>query len=100
MKHPYLLATFIAAALLAGLPGAAAHAAASGPSTLAQRDSPCGPPPMKPTSCLTGTWVCRCTSGGQACAWDLVGCDIAPGMPRHPNDTPPPQDPRSQELKR
>ena len=40
----------------------------------------CGPRPMKPASCLNGTWVCRCHASGQICDWELVGCGTTGGL--------------------
>jgi len=58
----------------------------------------CGPPPMKPSSCLNGAWICRCRTGGQICEWELVGCSppgsLAPRPDkRHPLLPPSPDDP-------
>lgn len=50
--------------------------------TLAQTESRCGPRPMKPMSCLNGTWVCRCRGSGQVCDWELIGCQTTPGTSR------------------
>ncbi len=84
-------------ALAGALAGASAQAAPADTVQrwLAQADSRCGTPPMKPTSCLTGTWVCRCRGSGQVCDWELIGCEPLPGTPRRPDqprsgyDSPP-----------
>jgi hypothetical protein len=85
-------AAFAAFLALAGsLAGAPAQAApdGGGQRTLAQGESRCGIPPMKPMSCLNGAWVCRCRGSGQICDWDLIGCETAPGAPRRPGETRP-----------
>jgi hypothetical protein len=81
MKTAAFVALLALAGALAGAPVQAAPAQ-GGQSTLAQSASGCGTPPMKPTSCLSGSWVCHCQGSGQICDWELIGCDTAPGIPR------------------
>lgn len=84
MKTAAIVAFLTLAGALASVPAVAAQAN-GGRQTLAQNQSSCGTPPMKPTSCLTGTWVCRCRGSGQVCGWELVGCEPVPGTPRRPD---------------
>ena len=65
--------------LLAGPAAYAADGDAPRPSVLP--DDRCGPKPMQPMDCLTGTWICRCRGSGQVCDWELVGCFTRPGDP-------------------
>ncbi len=94
MKTAVFVAFLAFAGALAGTPALAAPAD-NGRQTLAQGGSRCGAPPMKPTSCLTGTWVCHCQGSGQICDWELIGCESVPGTPRRPDqprsgyDSPP-----------
>jgi hypothetical protein len=72
----------------------AAPAAGAERPLVAQSGGQCvSPPPMKPSSCLAGQWICRCYGGGQVCDWDLVNCETVPGTPRRPGETRPIPDP-------
>jgi len=92
MKASALLAVLVCA----GLP---APPAAAGAADLTPRPAPapvlaqverCGPQPMKPMSCLSGTWLCRCYASGQICEWELVGCGAPGSLPPRPGEAHPP----------
>ena len=55
---------------------------------LAQGDR-CGPKPMKPSSCLSGSWVCRCDADGRNCRWELIGCSYPGSLPPRPGEPRP-----------
>jgi len=95
MEAVAFLSVLACAGLLAGPPAYGADATASRPD-LAQGDR-CGPQPMKPMSCLSGAWICRCHAGGQICEWELVGCEFPGSLPPRPGEPrsgpPRPDDP-------
>jgi hypothetical protein len=102
MKAAAFVTILVCQALLT-LP-AAADAPSSRPAVgpaLAQTDR-CGPKPMKPSSCLSGTWLCRCDADGRNCRWELVGCDHPGSLPPRPGQSRPtpryPDDPARPNL--
>jgi len=86
MRYPAVL-LFVAAMAAVAAPGAERP-------VMAQSGGQCvSPPPMKPSSCLGGQWICRCYGGGQVCDWELINCETVPGTPRRPGETRPGLDP-------